>query len=50
MVKVKNGPIPGLCCGNRDHNVRPHAASYQKLVREQIVAILCTDNSQSSDQ
>ena len=28
-----------------DHNVRSHAASYQKLVREQILAMLGMDNS-----
>ena len=28
-----------------DHNVRSHAASYQKLVRQQILAILGVDNS-----
>ena len=33
-----------------DHNVRSCAASYQKLVREQILAIFGVDNSQSSDQ
>ena len=33
-----------------DHNIRSRAASYQKLVREQILAILGVDNSRSSDQ
>ena len=36
-----------------DHNVRSCAASYRKLVREQILqilAILGMDNSQSSNQ
>ena len=35
-----------------DHNIRSRAArsSYQKLVREQILAILGMDNSRSSDQ
>ena len=33
-----------------DHNVRSRAASYQKLVREQILAILDIDNSRSSDR
>ena len=33
-----------------DRNVRSRVASYQKLVREQILAILGVDNSQSSDQ
>ena len=28
-----------------DHNVRSHAASYQKLVREQVLAILGVDDS-----
>ena len=33
-----------------DHNVHSRAASYQKLVREQILVILGVDNSRSSDQ
>ena len=30
-----------------DHNVHSRAASYQKLVREQMLAILGVDNSRS---
>ena len=33
-----------------DHNIRSHAASYRRLVSEQISAILSVDNSQSNDQ
>ena len=33
-----------------DHNVHSRAASYQKLAREQILAILGVDNSRWSDQ
>ena len=33
-----------------DHNICSHAASHQKLVREQILAILGVDNFQLSDQ
>ena len=32
------------------HNIRSRAASYQKLDRQQILAILGVDNSRSSDQ
>ena len=54
MVEVKS-PIPGLWAPDYavaigDHNVRSRAASYRKLVREQILAILGMDNSRSSDQ
>ena len=34
----------------KDHNVRSRAASYQKLVSEQILAILGVDHFRSSDQ
>ena len=48
MVEVKTSIM--IAVAIEDHNVRSRAASYQKLVREQILAILGVDNSRSSDQ
>ena len=51
MVEVKRQSDPWIMLWQiEDHNVRSHPASYQKLVREQILAILGVDNSRSSDQ
>ena len=50
-VKVKS-PIGSLhyAVAIEDHNICSHVAGYQKLVREQILAILGVDNSRLSDQ
>ena len=53
MVEVKTEVVRFLdlyAVAIEDHNVHSRAASYQKLVREQILAILGVDNSRLSDQ